>query len=174
MRDAVLGQTANSLSSLAYAAAGAYVLRRGGPRVPAVALVAVGVGSVAYHGPMPPGAEALHDGSIAALAVTIGAAALRRRSLPRPPALALAAMAAGAVLNLLTRTGAPLCRPDSYLQGHAGWHVLTAVALALWLGSWPAPAPPPSPSAAPEAAPEARSPSARWSARGRGRASTGS
>jgi hypothetical protein len=170
VRDAVLGQPVNSLSSLAYVAAGAYVLRRGGPRVPAVALMAVGVGSVAYHGPMPPGAEALHDGSIAVLAVTIGAAAWRRRSLPRPPALALAALAAGAVLNLLTRTGAPLCRPDSYLQGHAGWHVLTAAALALWLGSWPVPAPPPAPSAAP-AAP---SPSARRSARGRGRASTGS
>ena len=154
VRDSLLGQPVNSLSSLAYVAAGAYVLRRGGPRVAAVALLAVGVGSVAYHGPMPTGAEALHDGSIAALAVTIAATAWRRRSLPRPPALALAALAAGAVLNVLTRTGAPLCRPDSYLQGHAGWHVLTAVALALWLRSWPAPVPPPSPPA---------TPAARWS-----------
>jgi hypothetical protein len=36
-------------------------------------------------------------------------------------------------VNLLTRTGAPLCRPESLLQGHAAWHALTALAIALWL-----------------------------------------
>lgn len=63
----LLGQPANSLSSLAYVAGGAYVLRRGGLAGPALALGAVGIGSVLYHGPMPPGAEALHDGTIVAL-----------------------------------------------------------------------------------------------------------
>ncbi|MGH8978237.1 MAG: hypothetical protein ACRDV7_09205, partial [Acidimicrobiia bacterium] len=47
----------------------------------------------------------------------------------------LAACAAGAFafavpLQLFGRTGGPLCRPDSVLQAHAAWHVLTAAAVA--------------------------------------------
>ena len=61
----------------------------------------------------------------------------RRRSFPRPPAAAVVALALAAVVNVLSRTGAPLCRPDSLLQGHAVWHVLTAVGAALWLARWP-------------------------------------
>jgi MYXO-CTERM domain-containing protein len=139
VRDAVLGQTANSLSSIAYVLAGAFVLRRGGPRGPALALVAVGIGSFLYHGPMPAGASALHDGAIVALVGLMAAAAWRRRRLPRPPGLALVALAAAGSINLLGRTGAPLCRPDSLAQPHAAWHVLTAVAVAVWLTTWPRP-----------------------------------
>jgi hypothetical protein len=130
-----LGQPVNCLSSLAYVGAGAYVLRRGGTgSTPlAVALGAVGVGSVLYHGPMPAGAEAVHDGSLVALAATIAVTAGVRRSLPRPSAVALAAFGAALAINLLTRTGAPLCRPHSLAQGHAAWHVLTATAVAAWL-----------------------------------------
>jgi hypothetical protein len=140
VRDALLGQPVNSLSSLAYVAAGAVVLWRGGPPVPALALAAAGVGSFLYHGPMPAGAEALHDGTIVALAAVTAATAWRRRSLPRPPALAVAALAAAVTLNLLGRTGAPLCQPDSLVQGHAAWHVLTAAAVMTWLDAWPNPA----------------------------------
>jgi hypothetical protein len=86
---------------------------------------------------MPAGAEAVHDGAIVALAVVTAAAAWRRRSVPRPGALALVALAAAVALNLLGRTGAPLCRPDSLAQGHAAWHVLTAVAAAAWFATWP-------------------------------------
>ena len=136
LRDGLLGQPVNSLSSLAYVAAGAYVLRRGGPAAPAWALGAVGAGSVLYHGPMPPGAEALHDGAIVGLVAAACAVAWRRRSFARPPALALVALAAGGAVNVLTRTGAAFCRPDSLLQGHAAWHVLTALGAAVWLGSW--------------------------------------
>lgn len=136
LRDGLLGQPVNSLSSLAYVAAGAYVVRRAGPLGPALALVAVGAGSVLYHGPMVPGAEAAHDGSIALLGGTMLVAAWRRRALPLPPRLAVALVGAAVVVNLLTRTGAPLCRPDAVLQGHAVWHVLTAVAAAGWLGAW--------------------------------------
>ena len=135
--EAVLAQPVNSLSSLAYVAAGAYVLRRGGPAGPAVALAAVGVGSVLYHGPMPPGAELVHDAAMVALVGAVGVLAWRRR-LPRPPAASVAALAAGAAANLLGRTGAPLCRPESLVQGHAAWHVLTALGLALWLARAPA------------------------------------
>ena len=44
----------------------------------------------------------------------------------------LAALAIGVTAYLLGRTGAPLCRPDSLLQPHALWHLLTAVAMAVW------------------------------------------
>ena len=132
LRDGWLAQPVNTLSSLAYVVAGAYVLRRGGPRLPALALAAVGVGSVLYHGPMTPGASVAHDGSIVALAATVPLA-WRRRSLRWPSGAAVVVGGAAVAVNLLTRTGAPLCRPDSLLQGHAAWHVLTASAIALWL-----------------------------------------
>jgi hypothetical protein len=44
----------------------------------------------------------------------------------------VAALAAGAACWWLGRTGGPLCDPDSPLQGHAAWHLLTAFALAAW------------------------------------------
>ena len=132
LRDGWLGQPVNAVSSLAYVLAGAYVLRRGGPVAPAVALAAVGVGSGLYHGPMPAGAEAVHDGSIVALGVAFAMAAARGR--PRRPSKTTWLLAGTAIAaNVLTRTGAPLCRPDSLLQGHAAWHVLTAAAVAAWL-----------------------------------------
>jgi hypothetical protein len=139
LRAGVLGQPVNALSSLAYVVAAAFVLRRGGPPVLAVALALVGVGSVLYHGPMPPGAGPLHDASLLAVPVAALGVAWGRRSFPRPPAAAVAALAAGVVANLLSRTGAPLCRPDGLLQGHALWHVLTAVGAAVWIVRWPAP-----------------------------------
>jgi hypothetical protein len=133
----LLGQPVNAVSSLAYVAAGLWVLRRGGPVGPAVALGLVGVGSVLYHGPMPRGAGLAHDGSIAALAGVAAVVAWRRRRLPRPSPLGVAALGAAVAVNLLTRTGAPLCQPSSVLQGHGAWHVLTAVAAASWLAAWP-------------------------------------
>ena len=45
---------------------------------------------------------------------------------------ALAATAAGAACWWAGRTASPWCDPDSLLQPHAGWHVLTAAALAAW------------------------------------------
>jgi hypothetical protein len=58
----------------------------------------------------------------------------RRRLRTPGPALyaGLTALAAGAVIFALSRTGGPLCEPDSWFQGHGVWHVLTASALALW------------------------------------------
>lgn len=140
LRDGWLGQPINTLSSAAYIVAGVYVLWRGGPRSPALALAAVGVGSILYHGPMSPGAELAHDASVAGLAVT-AFVAWRHRSLRWPRTAALLVGGAAIVVNVLTRTGAPLCHPDSVLQGHAAWHVLTAVALALWFASSEAPRP---------------------------------
>jgi hypothetical protein len=132
LRDGWLGQPINSLSSLAYVVAGAAVARSGGPAGPAAALAAVGLGSLLYHGPMPPIAELAHDASVIALLVALALVVWRGRA-GRPRALAVVAAAAGITINLLSRTGAPLCRPGSPLQGHAAWHVLSAFACAVWL-----------------------------------------
>lgn len=44
----------------------------------------------------------------------------------------VAALAVGVTAYLVGRTGGSLCRPDSLLQPHALWHLLTAVAMAAW------------------------------------------
>jgi hypothetical protein len=65
----------------------------------------------------------------AAADVTAGMLGETRR--PRHVSLGLIWIAAAAV-NAATRTGGPLCRPRSVLQGHAAWHALTALALWWW------------------------------------------
>jgi hypothetical protein len=46
------------------------------------------------------------------------------------------------IVNLLGRTDAPLCDPDSLYQGHAAWHALTAAAFGLYgYLAFPAPQP---------------------------------
>jgi hypothetical protein len=198
-------QPANTASSLAYVAAGAVALaearrhpadRR--PGTPAVgwSLVAVGLGSVAYHGPGGVLGRWAHDASllamtglialsdlhhgrgtppaaaeIAAVTAVAGAAAHPRTSAAaqavaaagalvaevhrhlaeghddRRDVLAAAVFAAGLGLHVAGRTGRPLCRPDSALQAHAAWHVLSAA--AMWLRTRPA-------------APAGVSPRGRW------------
>lgn len=49
-------------------------------------------------------------------------------------AAAVPVVAAAVPLWMLSRDGGPWCDPDSLVQGHAGWHGLMAVALAL--GAW--------------------------------------
>ena len=126
-----LAQPVNAWSSLAYVVAAGFVASRRRDALAllgAAALVLVGVGSVAYHGPQPGWAEGVHDASIVGLlAAVVLAVAGRRR---RPPPLAVAALVAGAALYVLGRTDGPLCSPSSVLQLHAGWHVATAVAAA--------------------------------------------
>ncbi len=61
--------------------------------------------------------------------------AVYRREPPSANARRLLVVAAGAILaaatvQLLGRTGAPLCSPSSLAQGHAAWHLLGAVAAA--------------------------------------------
>jgi hypothetical protein len=115
-----------------------------------VAVAAAGVGSVDYHGPGSPAARLLHDGGLYAVvgyvawtevARRVGRARRARAGVPwvgwtprRRTAYraALAATAAGAACWWAGRTASPLCDPDSLLQGHAVWHLLTAAALACW------------------------------------------
>jgi hypothetical protein len=69
IREGLFSQPVNALSSLAYVAVAVVVvvlsarlpLRRGPSYVFAVCLVAVGLGSVAFHGPQPSGSRLMHD-----------------------------------------------------------------------------------------------------------------
>ena len=191
-RPGLVTQPVNTLSSLAYVVAGGATLAEArrqptatpGGRAVGWALVAVGLGSVAYHGPGGAAGRWFHDASLLAmtglvvltdvhhdrgtepavaevagtgLAAAVAAhprtsgtaqaltaagalAAETRRHLAggddEPTgALAAAALAAGLALHVSGRTGRALCRPDSPLQPHAAWHVLSAV--ALWLRTRP-------------------------------------
>ncbi|MGV0836535.1 hypothetical protein [Mycolicibacterium thermoresistibile] len=133
--DAALAQPVLAISSLAYLIAGAVTLwwavrvRAPLAGTAAVVLVAIGIGSFAYHGPQPAWAGPAHDWPIVAVAVVYAVALFRTGRRRRRVwagaaavfALALAAYAAG-------RTGSPLCRPDSLWQFHGAWHLLSAIA----------------------------------------------
>jgi Ceramidase len=193
----LLAQPANTLSSLAYALAGVLLLRRAlagrsgarmAPVVYAGTVIGVGIGSAAFHGPMPAWGRFAHDLSIAAvlafvmgydvalargalakagLAMSVGvtgacavvlavspdagyaldvvlvvgavvaeigatrSAAGRATADGRLWIVIVGVVAIGALLNALGRTDAQLCEPDSPVQLHALWHVLTA--FVLWL-----------------------------------------
>ena len=131
--DGLVAEPVNALSSVAYIAAGAYVWRHNRPA--GAALVAVGIGSLASHGPGGTLAQVLHNGAIVVL-VGIVVVALPRiargfRARPAMGALAIGAFAIALSLQAFGRTGGAWCRPDSLLQAHAGWHALTALALVL-------------------------------------------
>jgi hypothetical protein len=133
LRAGLIAQPVNSGSSLAYCAVGAWILRGRPVTFHTVALgtsaIAAGVGSVLYHGPGGRAGRLVHDATAALLAgVTV--VALTRRHAPQR-ASAVACLAAAGALHTASRSGRVLCRPDSLLQGHAGWHVLTAAALVL-------------------------------------------
>lgn len=143
-----LTQPVNAVSSLSYVCAGAWVAWRargmtGAPRkwswAYAGLLALVGLGSVDFHGPQTPGAKQLHDWPIVALvllAVLIGYTNWRSgRVFPGSSrklwgALGVTAVAAPAAFAL-GRTASAACRPESYLQLHGLWHILTAVGFAL-------------------------------------------
>ena len=139
--EGLLTQPVNAVSSLAFMAAGVLAIRAamgltGRPRFEVVvfagALIGVGVGSFAYHGPQPAWAGAAHDGSIILALVLAGlvaaTAATRRRRLWRtgPGRLCVALVAGALAAYAAGRTGSPLCDPVSWLQPHAVWHVLAA------------------------------------------------
>jgi hypothetical protein len=143
LRPGWLAQPVNALSCLAYvvAAAGtvAWSRRRtghvGAPVVLYGAIVAAnGVGGIAFHGPGDRTSRWIHDaalvGTWSAVAVlgTLGFGRLRHH--PWLVGVGVATLAAGGVVDVMSRTGRPWCRPTSRLQGHALWHLLTAASLA--------------------------------------------
>ncbi|HEX6310431.1 MAG TPA: hypothetical protein VF152_02255 [Acidimicrobiia bacterium] len=147
--DGFLAQPVNALSSLAYVAVGAELMvrawRQRSDTWPSIGLGAFGalltvegVGSVGFHGPGGGISHRLHDlgigGTLAFVAATEVVALVRRprRRARRRLVIGAVLLGAATAINLLSRTGDPLCRPDSLLQGHAAWHVLTALALREW------------------------------------------
>ena len=148
LHDGLIAQPVNTASALALVAVGAWLAGRGlragaRPARPAsvafgVAVAAAGIGSVDYHGPGSPAARLLHDGGLYAVVGLVAwrevARRARRERLVNRAAYraALAVTAAGLACWWAGRTGGPLCDPDSPLQGHAVWHLLSAAALALW------------------------------------------
>jgi hypothetical protein len=134
IRPGLIGQPANTVSSLALVIAAVPIGRRArSRRSPAWAGVAAsaalaGVGSVAYHGPGGRWSKTVHDAGIAALVASMAIARLNERPVQvRPRAAALTA--AAVTLHALSRTGGPLCSCNSRLQGHAVFHVLAAAAI---------------------------------------------
>ena len=104
-RPGIVTQPANTVSSLAYVAAGADLLRRPDPDRPvAWAVIAVGLGSVAYHGPGTAAGRWAHDASLIAM---LGLLALTDVTVAdgRPmPDAAVAGVVAGAAVAALPRT----------------------------------------------------------------------
>lgn len=152
LRAGWLAQPANAVSSLAYVAAGAGALwrhqRAGGGGWASLAgaggLIAVGIGSVAYHGPQPAWADLAHDGAIAWLMLALAGHALRLLRQPMAGRRGLGSLAAAwrpaavwlvpaSAAYLAGRTGSSFCDPASLWQPHAAWHTLSAAGLALVL-----------------------------------------
>lgn len=104
------------------------------PRLRTPVLVALTVGAIAIIAVVPTISPAL--AAVAAVGLIITEITVYRRGLRtlRPALFAgCAALGLGAVIFAASRTGGPLCDPESLLQGHAVWHLLTASALGLWL-----------------------------------------
>ncbi len=147
LRSGLLAQPTNALTSGAYVLAGVVVWlrlpreQRGGwGAVYAALLALVGLGSILYHGPQPPGSKFLHDAPIPFLLLLIALlVVLRWRAaqtlLPGYTPARVAVLAGiGAVAGLaylFGRTGSPLCDPDSWLQLHGAWHIATAAAFVV-------------------------------------------
>jgi hypothetical protein len=144
LRSGWLAQPANAISCAAFLAAGYWLLTRtrnsDEPRAllltGAAAMFAVGVGSVAYHGPQPHWADPLHSWSANALALVV-AVQTARLLISRLARGVLAAwkassgwIVAGLIAYVAGRTGSRWCRPDTLWQMHAVWHVLIAGGVA--------------------------------------------
>jgi predicted membrane channel-forming protein YqfA (hemolysin III family) len=134
--DAALAQPVSALTSLGYVVAGIVAVawaartRSFMATIAAVALVAVGFGSFAFHGPQPSWAQPAHDWPIIALGVVLAIGLLRstiRQDWSGWGAPA-AIFALGLAVYAAGRSGSPFCDPDSLWQLHAIWHVLTAAA----------------------------------------------
>ncbi|HWL49812.1 MAG TPA: hypothetical protein VNT92_08030 [Acidimicrobiia bacterium] len=83
-----LGQPINALTTFGFVAAGIIViLRRGDMRWIGLGLVATGIGSFLFHGPMPPGNEWVHDVTLAWLVTMVAGWGTRWERFTQVPAL---------------------------------------------------------------------------------------
>lgn len=93
IRSGFLGQPVNTITTLVLVAAGLLVLRRPRLRWVGTALVATGIGSFLFHGPMTSGSEWAHDVTLAWLILVIaGAGEAWERWSRLPGLLALAVL----------------------------------------------------------------------------------
>lgn len=143
----LVAQPVNAVTSLGFVLAGLAVLllltpsqRRGVGGLYALLLALVGIGSVLFHGPQTPGAKFLHDAPIVALGILIAVVVVIRWRGDQPifpgatrnRLIALGVIAAFAGVSYLTgRTDSPACDPDSVVQPHGGWHLLSALVFVL-------------------------------------------
>ena len=96
-----LGQPINTLTTLGFVLAGIIVIvRRGDMRWVGIGLVATGIGSLLFHGPMPPGNEWAHDVTLAWLVTMVAGWGTLWERFSRLPALLLIG-AAFAVLPVI-------------------------------------------------------------------------
>lgn len=134
--DSFLGQPVNSLTTVAFVLAGVIVWQRGTRRRwVAVGLIATGVGSFLFHGPMPSFAQLAHDLTLWFLVGVVGISIIVEYRSTREwrhlvgPILVLATVA---VIGRLGATGNPLCDPSSPWQPHGLWHLGSAAAVTWW------------------------------------------
>jgi hypothetical protein len=83
-----LGQPVNAVTTIGFVIAGGLVMARRPERIwVGLALIATGLGSFLFHGPMPPGSEWAHDVSLTWLIVVVAGAGTRVERFTRLPAL---------------------------------------------------------------------------------------
>jgi hypothetical protein len=134
VRDGWIGQPVNSATSLAYVAGGFIVwrARRVAHRRWTISLVALGIGSVAYHGPGNRVGKTAHDVSLIAPVLAAGS---RLRFANRHRRVAHGLGVAAVATWVMSRTDSRWCRPSSRFQLHGLWHILSASAIvAIALG----------------------------------------
>ncbi len=84
-----LGQPINALTTLSFVVAGVIVIvRRREMQWIGIGLIATGLGSLFFHGPMPPGNEWAHDVTLAWLVTMVAGWGTRWEKFSRLPALA--------------------------------------------------------------------------------------
>jgi hypothetical protein len=123
-----IGQPINTATSLSYIVGAAIVARKGTSRrrLWAGALIALGVGSIGYHGPGRRPGKLLHDVSLPLAGMVAAAGTTRPNCYSR--LTASLCVTAGCVW-VVSRTDSPLCRPTSRWQWHGLWHVVSATAV---------------------------------------------
>ena len=86
--DGLLGQPVNAVTTFAFVAAGVWIITRRPDRSwVGAAVIATGLGSFLFHGPMPPGAEWAHDVTLAWLLLLVAGTGTRWERATRIPGL---------------------------------------------------------------------------------------